>query len=153
MAANSKREQILKAVIARIEKLTWLKKADRKPPFFDFDRNQFFGIANTEMPYVGVIGQFPNPNPHIYTGKQGVADLYRSKLDVELHCVFIEKESPDSKISDYGDDVWYAIHQDLTWGKLAINTLIKPENMTLIITPYAGFFMRLEIEYIHKNRI
>ena len=125
----------------------------RKPPLFDMNTGSFVGVLNTELPLAAIVAGLPNPQQIRDMTQQGGVVMYESVLPVKIQVVFFEKDEPDPKISEYASDVWKAIHSDMTWKKSAIRTEMKPDSITEILSPYAGFMFSLDVRYVHKDEI
>ena len=148
MALNSKREQIMLAVVAKLNTLTGILKVSRRRPTLE----QLTSIANTELPQIAVTAGLPVPNPHFdEQGRLKRRDLFISELGVEVvfYDMLYDDDSYDATISSFADDLWVALNSDQTWGGLAVETEIEPDSDITVYDPYLAFRMKLTIKYIH----
>lgn len=149
MADNSKREQIIEKIVSNIEAIEDVRTVKREHPSFD-DLKQF---APTQFPVVGVLGGLPKPDQdkHYGTNSIGRVGHVKSVLNVELQFVHYAQTDFDKKISYYLDELWAAIHADLTLGgkKWILGITVDPDIQTGIEPPYIAFFMDVSIRYFH----
>lgn len=145
MAENSVREQLIEAVKTQIETLTAIKTIKRIQPTF----NDISTMSGPQMPLIALVGQMPVPTQKVSGRAAGRADKFRSKLPVDVFCYAMDNDSPDTLTSDLADDIWRVLHEDQTWGGLAVATKVIPELKVGRIQPFIMFKMLCEIEYIH----
>lgn len=148
MAANSKRERLLLAVVAALETVAGIKSVVRRRPTLE----QLEGIAQTELPKIAVTAGLPVPNPHLSElQKTRLRDKFLSDLsvDVVLYDLLYDDAQYDTKVSFLVDDLWVALNADQGWNKLAVSTVVAPDMDVAIWSPYLAFKMKLTIQYIH----
>ena len=145
MASNSKREQILEAVVTAIEAAPAIVTVNRLQPTY----NDLSSMSGLQLPYVAVVGQMPRPIQKVSKRSSAQADRFRSSLGVDIVCYAMANDSPDTLISDLADDLWTILNADQSWGGLAIGTEVLPETIIGRWQPYFAFKLSCEIEYIH----
>jgi len=153
MATNSKREQILVAVVNNIEDIPAISVVKRmRPAFADLEN-----VAHTEIPLVAVVGKLPAPVQKRSGRQTGIIDKFLSDLEVELYCYALENVEPDTKVSDLSDDLWSKLYSDPTlitdaYPKgLALWLNIRPEVQVGFWDPYIVFKMICTYQYVHDT--
>lgn len=145
MASNSKREQILEAVVTAIEAVPAIVTVNRLQPTY----NDLSSMSGLQLPYVAVVGQMPRPIQKVAKRSSAQADKFRSVLAIDIMCYAMANEDPDTLVSDLADDLWTILYADQSWSGLAIGTEVLPETIVGRWQPYFAFKMTCEIEYIH----
>jgi len=149
MATNSKREQILQAVIAAMEDISWCNGVRRRMMgYAEFDK-----LARTQVPCIAVTAGMPQPQERRRTGRTGNKQEFRSLLPVFIECYGYATSNHDQVISEYADDVFSAMLDDRTLSGLVVD--IQPatasEPSTLVEEHKIAFRMRINVTYLHDN--
>lgn len=148
MAANSKRERLILAVVAALEGMAGIKGVVRRRPTLE----QLAGIAQTELPKIAVTAGLPVPNPHWNERQRTrMRDQFLSDLNVEvvLYDLLYDDDQYDARVSSLVDDLWVILNADQGWNKLAVSTVVAPDMDVAVWDPYLAFKMKLTIQYIH----
>jgi hypothetical protein len=146
MAANSKREQLLVAMVALGNGLTAINTVKRIQPTGLTELKAYTG---PQLPLAVILGGMPIPNPKLSQQTRRM-DKAISDLAVDFFIYALDNTTPDSTISTLADDLWVALWADVTQGfKWVIGTKVEPEPGTGIWPPYCGFNMRATITYKH----
>lgn len=147
MASNSKREQILEAIVAELGGISSIVTVMRTLQSYKDLRN----FAITQFPAVAVIGRLPQPKEHIAGRRVGGVDTVVSELTVDLYAYFQNAKTPDTQISSLLDDLWAGLYADQTKGGLVISTILTPEELTEFWEPYGAFKLSVVMRYHHTE--
>lgn len=148
MAANSKRERIVLAVVAALETMAGLTTVVRQRPTLE----QLEGTAPTELPKAAVTAGLPVPDPHMSERQNTrLRDKFVSNMEVDVvvYDLLYADTAYDTRVSSLVDDLWAKLQSDQGWGGLAVSTAIKPDANVGIWDPYLAVKMTLTIQYIH----
>ena len=149
MAENSIREQILVALKEDIESLASVKTVIRRQPS-DIEELKIYAI--TQFPLVSVVGGVPIPQEHRKTRVKGnPADVFISELRVENFFYFMNRDNPDTELSNILDDFWVLMYSDQTRHGLALSTDLEPRVEIAVWDPYVAFSVVAKIIYIHET--
>lgn len=147
MASNSRREQVLLAVISLLEDISSISSVKRVQPNSVDDIRRY---SSSQMPLAVVIGGIPQPKEHRSGRGRGQVDLFISTMKVEVFVYFMDNTNPDSTISSLLDDLWAALYTDQTLGLQFCNGLVvDPKVTTAAWTPYGAFSVNIMVEYFH----
>lgn len=144
MATNSKREQIIVAVVDELSTVSSVTTVIRKLPTYE-DLQSF---ALTQLPVVAVVAGLPVPVAHP-VGRGFPKDMFLSDLTISLFCYFQDRVNPDTTLSDILDDLWAKLYEDPKKGGLAINTTLKPTASQDFWDPFYAFKLDAVIRYSH----
>jgi len=148
MASNSRREQILVRMEAKLNELSSLKAVDRKPLT---GMKELSSIPVTKIPLAIVLGKLPVPAPkESGRGPGSNSDINKSVLGIDILVYIQDAKTPDTTISNIADDVWAKLFEDVQQGfKWVIATKVLPDANIAVWNPYAAFKMGAEITYLH----
>ncbi len=145
MAADSKRERIILALIARLHGLGWVRTVARRPYAYAEELDSF---AQTQFPVVSLLAQLPKPEQE---RRAGAGKEFVSTLDVDLYVFALEASTPDAALSSMLDDLWRALFQDRRLGGLALDLTVLPETEAAHRPPYVGAWLRARVTYVHDH--
>ena len=146
MADNSKREQIINAVVNTLEGIDCIKTVSRTLQSYSNLRDNY---ALTQLPIAAVIGRLPVPKNHI-SGRTGFVEYAISRLVVDIFIYFQENVNSDSVLSSILDDLWVALYSEPTRGGLCIRTELEMnEQSHQVWAPFVAFQVRAIHYYQH----
>lgn len=147
MAENSKRELIILRIIEELESVIWVKQVKRVRPTMA----ELMNYAGTALPLITVEAKLPVPIEKKSSRRPGILDVFLSKLPVEIFCYILENENPDSIISNYLDDLWVKMYEDVLKDGLCLTTIVTPQVETLSLAPYTAFGIEVTLTYLHTT--
>lgn len=147
MAENSIRERIVLRIIEELESVVWVRQVRRIRPTMA----ELMNYPATALPLITVEAQLPNPVEKKSSRRPGVLDVFVSELSVNIFCYILENKNPDSIISNYLDDLWATLYEDVLKNKLCIKTILTPEVETLSLAPYTAFGIDVTLTYLHTT--
>lgn len=149
MAENSIRERILVGMKEDVEELPSIKTVIRRQPSDIEELNKY---AAPQFPLVSIVGGVPIPVEHRKTTEKGnKVDIFISELRVETFFYFMNREEPDTQLSNILDDFWVLMYGDQTRGGLALSTDLEPRVEIAVWDPYVAFSVVVKITYIHET--
>ena len=150
MAINSKREQIIRAVVVQLESIPKIVVIKRQRPNLE----ALGSVPQTMLPMMAVTAGLPVPVSHISRQVgHNKADLFLSELSVEIvtYDMLYDDEKYDERVSEMADDIWVKLWADQTWSGLAEGTSVDPEADVAVWSPYLAFKMICKITYKHTT--
>lgn len=147
MAANSKRELIILKNIEILENIPVIKKVTRTL----LSISELKNYPTTLLPLIAVVGNLPEPIIHRRT-RDGEADQFKSKLQIDYYVYFLSNEDMDSNLSNLLDDLWVALYSNQSRSNLCLNTKIENTITKGVFNPYVAFKMTSIHEYIHDTK-
>lgn len=148
MASNSRREQILVAVVSALDGISAINHVQRHQP----EDPTFKDFTEQQMPVIAVIGGVTQPKYQKSGRGKGQVDLIISDLPLELFIYYHNNVDPDTQLSSLLDDIWAALFTDITLGLSFVQDLvIYPKKSVLRQSPYHAFALDCSIEYNHTK--
>lgn len=148
MAANSKREQIILAVVAELETLSSVSSDSIKRRIPTYEELSNFALP--QLPVIAVVGGLPKPVHHKVTRVKGITkDVFISELTISLFTYFQDYVDPDSTLSSLLDDIWVKLYADQTKGGLVISTTLTPNVSQDYWDPFYAFKVDVKMQYTH----
>lgn len=146
----SKREQIILKVVEILENVQCVRTVKRKHPV---DLSELQDTPTTILPIIGVTGGLPEVQK-TWNSSGGLSEkAISSNLRLTISFFAHEPKEPDSKISQYLNELWVAIYSDQLLDGLAHDMLsISPSIEEAVIPPYIGFYLDVDIQYIHSTK-
>jgi hypothetical protein len=148
MAENSKREQIILAVVAELMTLSSVDSDSIKRRIPSYEELMRFALP--QLPVIAVVGGLPKPVDHKTTRIKGITkDIFISDLTISLFTYFQDHVDPDSKLSNLLDDIWAKLYADQTKGGLVVNTTLSPNVSQDYWDPFYAFKVDVVLQYTH----
>jgi len=148
MAAGSKRELILEAVLAKVLALDSILQAERKPLVGMKDLQAY---AQTQLPIAIILGGMPVPVEK-KSGRTRKLDKVISVIGVDVLIYAMDNVTPDSTISSLADDVWVTLYDDITLGyQWVLDMEIVPDAKIAVWDPYVACRMLTNVTYLHDK--
>ena len=151
MADNSRREQIIRQVISRLNTIEDLNHVVRAKQ----SHAQLKEFALTQFPVAAVQAGLPRPVEKKSNRRIAGVDKIISTLPVEVFVYSMTNvidDNADMLISSLADDVWSKLYEDPTLGGLAIETLLTIAYDPEFWEPFLAFNMTMNIKYIHTTQ-
>jgi len=148
MAANSLREQIILNVISTLEGVASITTVQRTRPAFN-DREEL-NLSSSNLPIAVVVGGDFAPEGTIKDNENAGYAFFTtvSTVKISVYADATTSES-DSIVSSLLDDIWAALHVDLTRGGIALMTEVEPNMDTTLQHPYVIFHVDVNVTYEH----
>lgn len=147
MAIDSKREKIILRIVEELQTVSWVEQVKRvRPTMVELE-----SYPGTMLPLLTVEAGLPVPIEKKSSRKPGEIQAVISNLTVKVFCYILENENPDSIISNYLDDLWSKMYEDVLKGGLCIETIVKPQMDVLIMFPYTAFSINVTLTYLHTT--
>lgn len=146
MSTNSKRENILSTVETALHDLEWVRAIKRQK----LTLAQLKEFATTQLPLIGMLGDLPDPREN--KRSRGVSDAFISDMSISLVCYGLDNETPDTKISNYLDDLWrilFAINYPRACKVISVD--VRPSVQPAIWSPYFAFAIKYVVTYAHDK--
>jgi len=149
VAANSRREQLLLALVAALGTITAIKQVTRVQPTTLDDIRRY---SSGQMPLIAVIGGVPQPREHMSGRGPGGVDVILSEMRADLFIYFMDNKTPDSTLSSIMDDIWAKIYEDQTLSlNFCTGITIDPKVEIAAWPPYVAFSLSTVINYHHTT--
>lgn len=148
MAENTKREAILERLKAELEELDSIVMVARvRLSFADLGN-----LANTQLPYIAMVGKLPKPEEKWSQRTQGQPDKFTSRLTCQLYVYALAYSDPDTIVSVLADDIWVKIYATPTMGfKYVLGIDLDPNVEVGHFDPYVIFRIDAHIKYVHTT--
>lgn len=143
--ALSKRERIVRDILAAVQSLDWVTTVVRRPYAW---AEELDGFAQTQFPVVSALAHLPKP---VQERRAGAGKEFVSTLDVDIYVFALEAATPDATLSQMLDGLWQALFADRRRGGLAMDTTVLPETEAAHRPPYVGAWLRARITYVHDH--
>ncbi|TVM16018.1 hypothetical protein DPQ33_13730 [Oceanidesulfovibrio indonesiensis] len=141
--AATKREKILAHVAGELGRLGWVRGVLRRALERPREAGEMAG--GTQLPLVAITGALP-----VLQGSlAGNPSLSVSELELAVHGYGMERDKPDSILSEYAADVRRQVMADTTQGGLALWTKPLTRQHADMLPPYFGFTLTFGIGFVH----
>lgn len=141
--ADTRREQIIAHVGKELGRLSWVRSVLRRALERPREAGELAGGA--QLPLVALTGSLP-----VLQGSlAGTPVRNVSELELAVHGYGMERDKPDSVLSEYAADVRRAVLGDATQGGLALWTKPLARQHADMLPPYFGFTLTFGIGFIH----
>ena len=149
MAENSIREQILVGLKTDLETLDSIRQVIRRQPS---GIEELKNYAATQLPLAAMVGGVPIPVEHRKTRTKGnEVDIFTSIMQVDFFFYFLNRDDPDTQLSNILDDFWRLIYGNQTRSGLVLSTDLEPKVNIAVWDPYVAFSVTGKIKYIHDT--
>ncbi|MFW5734191.1 MAG: hypothetical protein ACOCWR_03935 [Oceanidesulfovibrio sp.] len=143
--ADTKRERILAHVTEELGRLGWVRGVLRRALERPREAGEMAG--GSQLPLVAVTGSLP-----VFKGDlAGQPALTVSELELAVHGYGMERDTPDSALSEYAADVRRAVTGDPTQGGLALWTRPMVRQHADMLPPYFGFTLTFAVGFVHDR--
>ncbi|TVM33321.1 hypothetical protein [Oceanidesulfovibrio marinus] len=140
---DTKRERILARVTAELERLGWVRSVLRRT--LETPREAGDIAGGSQLPLAAVTGSLP-----MFQGSlAGNQALSVSEMEIAVHVYGMERDRPDSVLSEYAAAVRRIMTADPTQGGLALWTNPLERQRADMLPPYFGFSMAFAVGFVH----